>query len=137
MTTKNRNFVMLDKHNMNVIRGISFNPTAVDILLLVLAYMDSHNHVIATISYICKATKKSKPAVYAAIKLLKERNVLLVTNTGGTCIFICNASVAWTSYAGSREKHARLHGTVLMDGVDIPDQFGKLEPLIFAQKESR
>ena len=121
MTAKNRNFIQLYRHNIDVFRVISHNPTAIEIVALVMKHMDNNNHVIATITQLCKATNKGKTAVYKAVTLLKDKKVIHVKNTGGTCIFICNPNFAWTSYAGSREKYAKLHAVVLVDETEIPD----------------
>ena len=121
MAEKNRNFIQLYRHNIDVFRMISHNPTAIEIVALVMKHMDSNNHVIATITQLCKSTGKGKTAVYSAIKLLKDKRVIHVKNTGGTCIFVCNPNFAWTSYAGSREKYAKLHAVVLVDETEIPD----------------
>ena len=121
MSRKNTNFIQLYRNNLDIFRIISSNPTAVDILSLVIKYMDTKNNVVTTITQLCKLTGKSKPSVYAAIKLLKDRKVISVTNTGGTCMFFCNANFAWTSYAGSREKYAKMQAVVLVDESEIPD----------------
>ena len=119
MAKKNSNFIQIYRGNVDVFRTISHNPTAVDILTLVIKHMDNKNVVVSTITQLCKETGKSKPAVYAAIKVLKSKAVIDVNNTGGTCIFTCNPNFAWTSYSGSRDRYAKLHAVVLVDEAEF------------------
>lgn len=121
MTTKNTHFIQIYRNSIDVFRVVSHNPTAIDILALVMKYMDNQNNVITTIKQLCKYTKKSKPSVYAAIKLLKDKRIIHVTNTGGTCVFVCNPRLAWTSYAGSRDKFAKIHAVLLIDETEFPE----------------
>jgi DNA-binding transcriptional ArsR family regulator len=120
MAKKNSNFIQLYRNNVNVFRAIAHNPTAVSILSIVIEHMDSKNNVLLSIPMMCKMTGKSKPAVYAALKVLKERNVVEVSNMGGACLFTCNSNFAWTSYAGSREKYAKTQAVVLVDASELP-----------------
>lgn len=121
MTRKNNNFIQLYRNNIDVFRVVAHNPTAIEILTLVMKHMDSKNHVVTTITQMCKMTGKGKTAVYSAIKLLKDRRVVHVVNTGGTCVFVCNPNFAWTSYAGSRDKYAKMQAVVLIDESEFPD----------------
>ena len=121
MSSKNSNFIQLYRENVDIFRVISTNPTAIEILALVIKHMDTKNNVVTTIKQLCKLTGKSKPSVYAAIKILKDKRVIHVTNTGGTCLFMCNANFAWTSYAGSRQKYAKTQAVMLVDETEFPD----------------
>lgn len=121
MTRKNNNFIQLYRDNVDVFRLIAKNPTAIEILTIVIKHMDSKNNVVASIASLCKMTRKSRPAVYAALKLLKDKQVIKVTNLGGAQLFECNANFAWTSYAGSREKYAKTQAVVLVDKEELAD----------------
>lgn len=120
MTKKNTNFIQLYRTNVNVFRAIAHNPTAVSILSIVIEHMDSKNNVLLSIPMMCKMTGKSKPAVYTALRVLKDIEVVKVRNLGGACLFECNSNFAWTSYAGSREKYAKTQAVVLVDSSELP-----------------
>lgn len=118
---QNRDFIQLYRGGVDVFRKISHNPTAMDIVTIIIKHMDSHNSVIATVKMLCNLTGKSKSSVYSAIKLLEEKNVVGVTNTGGTCMFVCNPNLAWTSYASGKSKYAEFRASVLVDESEFPD----------------
>ena len=118
---KNRDFIQLYRGGVDVFRKISHNPTAMDIVSIVLKHMDSQNSVLATVKMLCNLTGKSKSSVYLAIKLLQDKKVISVTNTVGTCLFVCNPNLAWTSYAGGKQKYAQFRAHVLVDESEFPD----------------
>lgn len=118
---QNRDFIQLYRGGVDVFRKISHNPTAMDILTIIIKHMDSHNSVIATVKMLCTLTGKSKSSVYSAIKLLQDKSVVYVNNTGGTCMFVCNPNLAWTSYAGGKSKYAEFRASVLVDESEFPD----------------
>ena len=119
---KNREFIQVYRSGIDVFRKISHNPTAMDIATIVLKHMDTHNSVVATIKMLCNLTGKSKSSVYTAIKLLQDKGVIRVTNTGGTCLFVCNPNLAWTSYSDGKRKFANFRATVLCDESEFPDK---------------
>lgn len=68
--------VNMHKSALDAIISVSSNPTSVDLITVFVKGMDENNKIAITVSQLCKIINKSKVAVYAGLKTLRDKGII-------------------------------------------------------------
>jgi hypothetical protein len=110
----NANFVQLyDDHLDLIMLMTKENPTALNVFLWVVKYMDNRNALVASQQAIAENLGLHKNTVYLAVKYLKEKKALTVFRSSNTHIFALNAQIVWRDTAEAK-KYAHFDAKVFI-----------------------
>lgn len=103
--TANRDFVQVSRSEMRKISELSAKSggqVALNVLMILAQSMNKQNAVMISYSVLQNLTKKTRPTINRAIKLLKDDNWIQVLKIGNANIYVLNSSVFWTDIAGKK-----------------------------------
>lgn len=100
----NANFVQLyDDHLDFIMLMTKENPTALQVFLWIIKYMDDRNALVASQQAMAESLELHKNTVYLAVKYLKKKSALSVFRSSNTYIYAINAQIVWRDTADSKK----------------------------------
>lgn len=121
---KNLNFVQLYKTELKNLRAlVRLNPTAAQILFVLVEKMNKQNAVVMSFKTLEQITKRTRQTCSKAIKDLKAANFINVIKVGSVNAYVVNSNVFWATDNQSKEKFAMFTATVVACGSEQDQDF--------------
>lgn len=110
----NKNFIMLFRDKMNIIRDlIKSKPQAATLLFFLAENMDTSNAIFMSQTTLAELVQLSQPTISRALKELEERKIIERIYVGNLVGYTINAQLVWTTAANGR-RYAKLKADMLV-----------------------
>lgn len=110
----NKNFIMLFRDKMHVIRDlIKDKPQAATLLFFLTEHMDSTNAIFMSQMTLADLIQLSQPTISRALKELESRSIIQRIYVGNLVGYAINAQLAWTTHSNGR-RYAHLKADMVI-----------------------
>lgn len=109
-----KKFYQINKEqNKELIALAGKNPQALRILLFIFEHMDKYNALICSYTVFQEALGISQATVARAVKLLKEKNFIVVKKSGTANVYIASDNLVWNSW-GKNKNYCQFPSNVII-----------------------